>query len=151
MDNMTDAERLAGCFVVVATRFPDIADALMAIPDGKKWDQTECVLAKPGRAERAAIREYNNPCERNGPAFSFLANSPRSVVHCIGFRRVYMETSWTTTYALDADGRIWRWSHQSYAYRAIQCSGALTLVGGSAGLALGIIWARRWRQRKRDQ
>lgn len=112
-------------------------------PDEKSWDQTECVPAKPDSRGRAAIVEVHTPCRQEWPAFSFYANSPREKVHCIDYSRVYMETNWTTYYALDADGQIWRWSHRLYAYGALGTTLAFVLVGGIAGLVVGIIWARR--------
>jgi hypothetical protein len=115
--------------------------------DDRRWDQTECVLAKPDSRGRAAIVGYHNPCRQEWPAFSFYANSPPEIVHCIDYSRVYMETNWTTYYALDADGQIWRWSHQLYAYGALATTLAFSLGGGVAGLVVGICWAIIWQWR----
>jgi hypothetical protein len=92
--------------------------------------------------------DFEHPCDRTGPSFSWLTNRPLFIADCVLVERSWADARLSQVYAIDARGRLWHWrwdaGHMDVFMIPMLAAGGLVL-GLVVSIAVPVIRRRRRR------
>ncbi len=87
--------------------------------------------------------QVTRPCDYSKPEFSGIAFPPGSIVDCLQLVELYPDAIGRTTYVLDKNHQVWRWTYMQGGLLNVELLCISPFAGLGAGMMIGFVMPRR--------